>query len=286
MSYDIGTTVRVPIDVKDDAGAPIAAVVAFTVTRPDGTVFPLGAVVNPSVGSYYVDVIPDGTAYGIWSWSATVGGTVAQTVYTGQFFVRSPGPRIVSLAEVKRHLNKSPGVTTDDEELRDWIDAAQIVVEGIVGPVMRRTVVETYYPRGEMIVLRTAPVHAVTSVVEEWGPDDVRTLASQPAAPGPYGDDDYSTDTTMRYLFRRSGGWPRTFGPKVTVTYGVGPAVPAQNVRLATMELITHMWRGSQLASGTTRPRQDAPDPISLAYAVPNRVRELLGRRRGPRLGV
>lgn len=280
MAYDVGQTVRVPVTVKDDAGTPINATMTVAVTRPDGTTVTGLAIINDGVGLYHVDVPV--TTPGPWQWSWTASGAVATSVYAGQFWVRIPGPRIIGLSELKKHLNKELGVTSDDDELMDWIDAARFVLESIVGPIIPTTYAETHNAHGSRLIrLRKRPVISVTSVVVTLGADSW-TLAAETTPPG---DRQFLLDPNG-VLWNRSNGYSLLWIGSATIVYRAGRVVPADNVRMAAREMITHAWRQSQLASGGTRPRTDGPDPTSLSYGVPNRVRELLGgQKKAPRLG-
>jgi hypothetical protein len=286
MAYDVGQMVRLPVTVRDNAGQLAAATMASTVTRPDDTVFPAPAVVNAGIGQYYADVVVD--TPGPWLWRYTASGTVVG-VYTGQFFVRTPGPRIVSLVEAKRHLNKDLAVTTDDEDIRDFIDAAQFVIEFRLGvAVVPRTIVEYHDGGCTAIHLNKGPVIAVLELREQWAPGDQRVLTLEPDSSIGTGDGNYLLDVPARRILRRNNGYDYPFpagSRNIKVTYRIGSVVPQENVRLAARELIAHVWRASQLASGQTRAKEVAESMVAVGYAVPNRVRELLGVKRAPRLG-
>lgn len=281
MSYDVGQTVRVPLTVKDEGGTLVDATTSVVVTRPDGTVVAGLVVAHDGVGLYHVDVPV--TTPGPWQWSWTATGSVATSVYSGQFWVRVPGPRIISLAELKSHLNKSITDTTDDAELMDWIDAARWVIENICGPVVPTTYTETHtgVAGRRLIRLRRRPVIDVSSVTVMVG-GDVWTLAAETNPPG---DRQYVV-TRAGILYNRSSSFTLAWPGDVTITYRAGREVPPDNLRMAAREFITHAWRQSQLAAGGTRPSTAGPDATSLSYGVPNRVRELLGgQKQAPRLG-
>lgn len=284
MSYEIGQKVRVALEVRTELGVLTNATVAVTTVKPNLVAGPSPTALNDGVGLYHFDVTPDAVP-GPWQWTATITGTVT-AVQRGQFWVRDPAIALISLEEIKSHLNKSLSVHDDDDELRDWIDAARFVIEREVGPVLPRTVVERYPGGRPMFTLRTGPVISVISVQEVWGPGDTRTLTVEDGVT--YGDNQYLFDAFNRRIARRNNGW-RAYFPSgdanVTVTYQVGRYPIPMNHKLATAELISHLWRASQLAAGGARPNLNTPDVIPVGYAVPNRVRELLGRRRAPRLG-
>lgn len=289
MAYDVGQMVRLPVSVRDATGALTNATMAITVTRPDETVYPAPPIVTDGVGVFHADVVPDGTNYGPWLWTYTASGA-AVGVYTGQFLVRTPGPRIVSLVEAKRHLNKDLNITTDDEEIRDFIDAAQFVIEFRLGTaVVPRTVVEYFDGGTDVLHLRNGPVMSIAEVREQWSPGDQRILTAEPDSSVGVSDSNYLWDVRGRRILRRMSGYPYQFPPgsmNVKITYRIGTQVPAANVHLAALELIGHVWRASQLASGATRTKEVTESLVAIGYAVPNRVRELLAVKRAPRLGM
>src|SRR5206468_2941706 len=110
--------------------------VVLTVTLPDGTtVSP--AVTNPpaETGRYRCDYPTVQAGRHLVRWTSTT----PTSAYTDMFDVRPTAPPlIVSLADMKQHLGKSdPG---DDEELREFIEAATAVIEEHRGEtVVRRT---------------------------------------------------------------------------------------------------------------------------------------------------
>src|SRR5688500_17449775 len=69
----------------------------------------------------------------------------------------------VSLVDVKQHLNITSAA--HDAELAGFVDTAQEVVEQLVGPVEPRSVIETFYRNGP-VLLCTTPVLSITSVTE------------------------------------------------------------------------------------------------------------------------
>lgn len=283
MSFEIGQKVRVNLTVVDVVGVPTNATMAISLLKPNLVVAAAPTAVNDGVGLYHFDVTPDAVP-GPWQWTATASGAVV-SVQRGQFWVRDPAASLIGLEEIKAHLNKQ--VDTDDDELRDWIDASRFVIEREVGPVLPRTVVEYHDgARRKNIVLRQGPVISISSVVETVGPGDVRTLT--PDLGVSQTDNQFLFNPDTRTLNRRSNGWTVYWAygsANIQVTYVPGRNPIPMNYKLAVAELISHLWRASQLAAGNTRPNLNAPDTVPLGYAVPNRVRELLGRRRGPRLG-
>jgi hypothetical protein len=175
---------------------------------------------------------------------------------------------LVTLDDVKQHLDISR--STADAELMDYLEAATTVVEQYIGPVLPRTYVEKH-AGGDRLVLFHPPVLSLAAV-DRWFPNgfgmtyDVTTLMFDP-------------DTGIVY---RNNGFPFYWGP-FKVTYTAGLTVVSQNVRLATLIIIAHLWKTQRplppKIPGTTRPEETAV-PAGMSYAVPRRALELLGKRR------
>ena len=282
MSYEVGSLVRTSVTVTDVNGAAADATMAVAVTRPDGTAFtPTPSIVHDGTGLYHADVQVDQP--GVWPvvWSA--GGAVI-SVYSNQLTVRSPGPAIMSLAEAKAHLNKDPSVTTDDDELRGFIDAAQVVIENVVGPIVPKVYTERYDGWVQYLVLRHRPVISITSAVEIYAGV---SQAVVPEAGGGTGFD-YLLRADRGVLYRRSGLFPYIWQGEVVVTYTAGKTPIPANVSLAAKEELAHLWRNSQLARGGARAAAGSDDVLSsLAYSVPRRVLDLLANaKKAPQQGA
>lgn len=156
---------------------------------------------------------------------------------------------LVSLADVKAHLNLSAADTSQDVELQGFIDAATETVTYAVGPVSPTTFVETHDVTDgrNRVMLRQPPVLTVVSVVEYLG-SVAHALTNQP--PGSTSDFyGYSLDLPdAGLLVRRDGvGLPMPFmGGTVVVTYVAGRAAVPASVRMATLEDIRGIWQMTQ----------------------------------------
>lgn len=127
------------------------------------------------------------------------------------------------------------------------------------------------------IILDTHPVIAVTSVTVDG------TLVDE-ADPNA-GTDGWELDPGPGIL-RHTGYWP--YGD-VAITYRAGRTPLPGNVRLAALELVAHLWKTIKLQTQGSRPAVAGGDAVVVAgtaYALPNRVRELLGLGRNPTAGV
>lgn len=282
MAYDVGQRVRVNLSIVDEDGDPADTTLTIGVTKGDFTAGPSPAPVHDGLGLYHFDVDVD--VPGPWVWNA---GAVApvKTARAGQFFVRSSGARLLSLQEAKKYLNKDLIITTDDEEILDLVDTSTTLIEEIVGAIVPRTVTEVHCGGHRSIFLRQR-ARAITSVVEAQDVGVVVPLTAQvPGVSAP--NDAYLFDADTNAIRRTMAGSPLLFIGQVTIVYTAGRMAVPPNFRTAAGELLSHVWRQSQFTRGVSRPRTNEPDPtIVMGYAIPNRVRELLGTsKRAPRLG-
>jgi hypothetical protein len=112
--YDPGDAVSLRHTVTDDDGIPIAATVAFTLTKPDGTAVDVG-VTSASTGVYDVTVAADTLSQlGPYRFEFEVTGTVADNV-AGQFYIAAPETALPPLADFEK-LVKKLGYRPEDAE--------------------------------------------------------------------------------------------------------------------------------------------------------------------------
>lgn len=184
---------------------------------------------------------------------------------------------IVSLADVKAHLNKTDN--TDDTELQYFLEAATPIIENIAGPVLPQTKTEYFSGGVSQINVNWLPILSVTSIVETYGQTNYTlteiTLGSSNTAFG------FTVDYTTGRIIRRAYNAEALFpvgANNVQVVYQAGRATVPANVRLATLMLIQHLWSTSQLNRQGGRPMLGGEDGFAIGsgFAVPNRVRELL----------
>lgn len=155
----------------------------------------------------------------------------------------------VTLDEVQQHLD----VTEVTDETLMVQQAAQGAVEGIVGPILWRTVTRTV-SGSSSIVLPVLPVVSVTSLTGAGTPV---TYTANPDAG--ILSDVYAT------------------GP-LTVTYVAGRTSVSDDIRYATLIIAAHLWqtqRGNAPAPGFTEETFDGTPGVG--YAIPNRAMDLLG---------
>lgn len=265
MAYDIGDTVPLAVDLVDADGDPSAAdTVTVTITLPDDTTTS-PTPTSPSTGRYEVDYEPAQAGRYVAVWTSTGPATSWEDVFD---VVERPAPALSSLADLKRHLNKTD--SADDEELRLHLSAATISAEQHLGEVIakRQFTDRLRVAAGrERLLLTRHPVLRVTAIASAvddttWDPDD--------------------------FVVEPSGLLTRVSGPSlpcglVDVTYTAGARVITPNRQLAGLIIAAHLWETQQTSHLTGGPTYDEQilTPSGLGYAIPHRAVELLGAR-GP----
>jgi hypothetical protein len=259
---DFGETYSSPnYLVKDVAGVLTnAGTVTATITLP-GQTTTSPTVNNTSAGTYSFDYLTTVAGRHDIVVSAT-GGILGSLVrrWTDSFTVAAAGAGFVmSMAEARAHLNLTD--TTDDEELRSWLETVTRVVESQVGEVVAKSFTERHRA-GRSLWLRHRPVISITSIGPwltsgtTYAPTDVR-----------------ATESGRVELL--SGGC-FTGGP-FAVTYLAGRTALPANIRDAAKIIVKHLWETQRGASAL--PLQAADDTgfiPGFAFAVPNRAIELL----------
>jgi hypothetical protein len=271
MTYDLGDVVPLGITITDSTGANAnASAVTCTIYQPDGTTT-TGSVTNPSTGLYNVDFSPTQVGRHAIRWVAT--GTNA-SAYSDEFIVRDfTELGIVGLAEVKAHLNIPSTSTTDDEELRRFIDAGSDLAEGYVGQVLgRRTFTDELYDGGtEFIRIRNPKAISISSVYEN------DSLVSSTAYKLDYtGQRLYRIGSGTLYATNSYGYWTGGFN-NIKITYVAGYVNPPMSAKQGVLEIIRHLWttqRGAMNVMG----RQLSGDELysTPTYSLPRRAMELL----------
>lgn len=133
----------------------------------------------------------------------------------------------ISVEEVKAHANIT--TSTNDDEIALMRDAAQEAVEGLVGPVLWRTVTQRITGSGSStVVLNTLPVLSVTSLTYA-GTGTTYTLA----------DGGLLLDVPAR--------------GDLVATYVAGRATVPAAVRMAALITAAHLWNTQ---------RGNAPTPL------------------------
>lgn len=203
-------------------------------------------------------------------------------------------PTLVGLPDVKDYLNIRAEDRTHDAKLTRFIHRVRPVIEEITGPILPR-VFEEWHDGGQyFIALRrrpstapgTSPVLTLVGCEEYRGPIKYPlTIVDNPAKGSIYS---CMLDPTGRVVRRTVGGGVIAFPPapqSVHVVYEAGQATVPPNVYEATLELIRVNYQTTQQVGRGRRTVADEPEPSGpyLGFAIPGRVRELLGpNKRAP----
>lgn len=262
MTFDVGASVPIAVDVKDAAGALAnASSVVLTITLPDGTTTS-PSVTNPpaSTGQYRLTYIP--AQVGRYAWEFVATGPNAP--YGDEFNVReTPSPALISLADAKAHLNIPASNTTSDDELREYLEAATEIVESYTGPIVRRThTARVCGWRAYQLSLPHTQVTAVTAVTLVSDGSSPITL-SDLAVNGPAGVISYKNRAYFPY-------------GDLDVTYTVGRSYVKPNWSLAAKIIVKHVW-DTQLGNLPSVQGDDGGYVVTgSGYLVPYRAIALL----------
>ncbi|GAA4849729.1 hypothetical protein GCM10023403_10630 [Pseudonocardia benzenivorans] len=271
MAWDLGDTVPLTAEIVDANGDLTAASgVVCTIGLPDGTTV-TPSVSNPSTGRYTVDFVATQAGRHTERWTSTSPATARSDV----FDVRDATPAyIVSLADTKQHLNMAASRTTDDEELRGWIETATEVVEDLSGQtIVRRTIVERKPMRGGKVALSSVPVVSLTAIAAVDG-----TLTSDGAG--------WDLDPETGIITALPG--TTTWWGDAIFTYVAGFSLIPRRYTKAALKFIEYQWGQSQRGQvgagrnpigGLGQSADDDGFVYSLGYAIPRAAAELLPSR-------
>ena len=156
----------------------------------------------------------------------------------------------ISVDEVKAHANITS--TTQDAEVELIRNAAQDAVEGLIGPVLWRTVTQAVSTDSSTVVLNTLPVVSVTSLTS-GGTGTTYTLV----------DGGMLVDVAARGA--------------MVATYVAGRAVVGDDIRMAALIIAAHLWQ-TQLGAAPTQLQDGFGEQpaTGIGYAIPNRAADLL----------
>lgn len=189
--------------------------------------------------------------------------------------ITTPPADFITVDELKTHMDKADKAdSADNAEMAGFVSAACEMIRGRVGEVSEVTAVVEHCPHGDVLVLDHRPVIEITTVQQLPG------LTAIPEADEGTGTAGWVLESPEGVL-RHTSCW----SGRVRVTYQAGRDPVPGNVRLAALELAAHLWRSSQQNSGGTRPAfgdSETPIMVGSAYALPIRVRELLGLGANP----
>lgn len=185
------------------------------------------------------------------------------------------------VAAAKAHLNLTD--TTDDIELLTFVLRAERAIVNRVGHVKLLEDPVAEYRRGgtDHVRVNAVPVGVVTAITVHGSP--VAAADRDTGAPGWYLDTEDEGDMRagiIRHTDRFPDGWV-----KVLVRPGRDP-IP-EDIEVATLELLRHLWKTQRGATGRPGIRGESPDGDAqpAGFMLPRRVLELIQPYRLPVAG-
>jgi hypothetical protein len=171
---------------------------------------------------------------------------------------------------VKAHLNMSASVTTNDEELRRFIDAATDFIEGKIGPVVRRTITDKpVIPGADGRLYLNGPAVSLTTITAAYGSGGTYTVG------------DYYLDTGTGVVHPPYYG--ATFTLPVLVTYVAGRVIVPAAIRQAALDYIKWCWEGQRGA--TALPTPGGEFGVATSATVPWKITQALEPYKMPGIG-
>jgi hypothetical protein len=270
---DLGDIYQVAVAIRDaDGTLTDPATATLTITLPDGTAVTPTVPAPTETGILRIDY-PTAQA-GMHRWRLVTTGPV--TAYADVFDVRDATPPLLfSLADAKVHLNIPPDRTTDDEEVRRFVEAVTEVVERDpewgVGPVVARSYTDRIHAYDvPSLVLRHRPVLSLTSVtaVLDGGTD--------------YTPADLDVDTEAGIVRRKAARGLWFTGGPWDVVYQAGRRQVPANITHGGRIILQHIWSTQRTRDIRRPPAAIAGDMTEvrgggMTFSVPRRAVELLG---------
>lgn len=248
---DQGDSYTLSVTTTDSAGvAANPTLIVCTVTLSDGTTATPAVTTSP-VGTHTAQAPTSLGGHYTVAWAATGANLGA---YADSYNVESSAWRgIISMADARAHLNWQGVDTTNDEELRFHLLTASAVVEDIIGPVVRRTIVERVQPQSGLLFV-DAPIISLTSMTDTLGYGYTYNVAN--FLP------DGSTIQPLANVVPPCH--------LVTVTYVGGRTVIDPQIRMAVLDLIRINWRPQQGGNYSAFDETSGePMTVRLGYFVP-----------------
>jgi hypothetical protein len=272
MIYDLGDVVPLGITITDASNiVGNATAVTCTIYLPDGTTS-TGTVVNADTGLYNCDFVPTLTGRHAVKWLAT--GTNAGA-FSDDFTVRDFSEiGIVGLQEVKEYLNIPATLTTSDEEIRRYMDAANDLAEQYTGVILgQRTYSDELYDgvSADAIRLRSPKAINIISVTENGV-----SVPSTGYYLDPTGQRLYRIGSNTIYATNNYGYWAPGV-QNISISYRAGFVNPPMAAKQGVLEIIRHLWQ-SQRGGMNVMSRSNSGDELysTPTYSLPRRAMELL----------
>ncbi len=194
---------------------------------------------------------------------------------------------VTTVEDAKEALNLT-ATSKHDSELAAWITAVSLMLDQLIGPVVRRTVTERHDGGCGEIFLRCYPLTSITSITEYSG-TTATVLAAETNVLKPtngYLCESYEHDPNLLsgVIARRSGGSDTTFPVgrrNIEVVAVAGRFADTLSVderaRKAAELILMNAWRSQQDSTGVVG-EFDVPQNLFPRFAIPGVVRDMYFR--------
>lgn len=258
-----GAVRRLTTEVRSGGDLVDPAAIAVSVRLPDATIEGPFTPVRDGVGLYHYDYTPTLAGRHVVRWvTGTPTGADEEPFDVAAMWSEAG---IISLGDAKNHLKIPATDTSHDDEIAEFVRAANEICERHAGTVLPQVCTERHSGGTRAIALDHRPVISVTSVTLAGG--------SVLAASG------YYLDAEAGVITRMVGDYESCWEPGlITFVYTAGRAVILAATLLAAKVIIKHLWETQRGRMGSVRAAgsDEVWDP-RWGYAIPRRALELLG---------
>lgn len=190
----------------------------------------------------------------------------------------------LTLQDLKQHLNINPDDNRKDLKLAGYLAAAVRVVEQLVGPISPTQRFDILDGGTNILSVPVMPLISVDKIEIAGVGLSAYALSVAGIVLGPdvywpapgwteINTENYVTDVPAGRIV---GPWMYAGPQSVKVTYTVGRTEVPPNIKLATLELVAHMWQQGQQGRAILGQAPADGYSVGMAYLIPNRVRQLI----------
>lgn len=255
-------------------------------------------VTNAATGSVqYTFTATDTAAAGLYQacWVVTFSGGQQQTWPTDGYIdiwiepnlTSDTNQYLLSLPDMKEHLNIPAADRSKDQKLIRWVMAATPVIEHITGPIVIKQYDEWYDGGQYELRFRHRPVQTLVAASIYLGP--VEYAMSQVTEPQDGSIFSVMVDGTRRLVRRGPGGSQLAFPgglQSIHLIYTAGYSTVPEEVRQGALEMLRENWVASQTPGGPRTGSEALMGPdsdvghVPLPLVISPRVKEWLSPKR------
>lgn len=267
-TISVGATVKITTEIRNDSGDLVdPSGLTLTIMLPDLTqeVTELADLTKDGVGLYRFDYPTEIPGPHIARWVSVGPSTTDEQPFHVEAMWTEAG--IVPLAAARSWLKKKK-IETDDDKLQEMILAATDMIQDRMGAVVPVQAADFIDLSGmARFVTDKRPVIEIISMTMANG----TVIPQADPMAGVYGWHLDNPEGVVKLTRRVSG--------MVQVVYRVGRVPVPYRFRVATKELVAHLWRTTQMNTDGGRPPAQGEIQVAdrSSWALPYNVRQLLG---------